>query len=79
MPRTMTNAAIDYLKASGATAISVVAIDGVCTFHVGHKTDPHAVLIQWLPETVTASIVKQGRPDAGKHLTPKPPRNREMA
>ena len=55
----MTKAAIDYLKASGATAISVVAIDGVCTFHVGHKIDPHAVLIQWLPETVAASIVKQ--------------------
>jgi hypothetical protein len=30
MPRTMTKAAIDYLKASGATAISVVAIGGVC-------------------------------------------------
>jgi len=67
MPRTMTKAAIDYLKASGATAISVVAIDGVCTFHVGHKIDPHAVLIQWLPETVAASIVKQARRDAGKH------------
>jgi hypothetical protein len=41
MPRTMTKAAIDYLKASGATAISVVAIDGVCTFHVGHIERPN--------------------------------------
>jgi hypothetical protein len=33
-------AAIAYLIASGATAISIVEHDGVCSFHVGHKIDP---------------------------------------
>jgi hypothetical protein len=39
--------------------------DGVCVFHVGHKIDPHAVSVQWLPETKVRAIVKQARRDAG--------------
>jgi hypothetical protein len=66
MPRTMTNAAIDYLKASGAIAISVVEIDGVCTFQIGVKISPHAIEAQWLPETAASAIVKRARCDAGK-------------
>jgi hypothetical protein len=46
-----TKVAIAYLTASGATAITIVETDGVCSFHVGHKIDPHAVSVQWLPET----------------------------
>jgi hypothetical protein len=56
----------DYLKASGATAISVVAIDGVCSFHAGHKIDPGAVSIHWLREEQAAALVKQARHDAGR-------------
>jgi hypothetical protein len=28
-------------------------------FRVGHKIDPHAVLIQWLPETKARAIIKR--------------------
>jgi hypothetical protein len=59
-------AARDYLKASGASAISVVAIDGVCTFHTGHKIDPKAVAVYWLPEANATLLVKQARHDAGR-------------
>ena len=34
-------------------------------FHVGHKIDPHAVSIQWLPETKARVIIKRARRDAG--------------
>lgn len=60
-----TKAAIEYLVASGATAISITEQDGVCAFHVGHKIDPHAVSIQWVLETQARAIVKQARRDAG--------------
>jgi hypothetical protein len=56
----------DYLKASGATSISVVAIDGVCTFQAGHKIDTNAVSVFWLTETVAAAVVKTARQLAGK-------------
>jgi hypothetical protein len=36
-----TKAAIKYLEASGATAISVIEADTGCTFRVGTKIDPH--------------------------------------
>jgi hypothetical protein len=65
-PRTMTKAAIQYLVASGATAISVVDLDGVCTFQIAVKINAHAVETQWLPETAAPAIVKQARHDAGK-------------
>jgi hypothetical protein len=60
-----TKAAIAYLTASGATAITVTEIDGVCSFHVGHKIDPRAVAVQWLPETTARAIVKLARRHAG--------------
>ena len=59
-------AARDYLKASGASAISVVAIDGVCTFQAGHKIDPNAVSTHWVREEQAAALVKQARHDAGR-------------
>jgi hypothetical protein len=59
--------ALDYLKASGATAICIVDLEGSCTFRIGHKIDPDAVVIEWLPEIVAASIVKQAKREAGKH------------
>jgi hypothetical protein len=61
-----TKAAINYLIASGATAISIAEIDGVCSFHVGSKIDPRAVTVQWLPETNARAILKLARKHAGK-------------
>src|SRR5437879_6258403 len=61
-----TKAAINYLIASGAVAISITEHDGVCAFHLGHKIDPHAVSVQWLPETQALAIVRQARRDAGR-------------
>ena len=49
-----TKAAVEYLIAFGATAITIVEIDGVCAFHTGHKIDPRAVSVQWLPEMQAA-------------------------
>jgi hypothetical protein len=46
-----TRAACNYLIASGATAISIVEIGGVSSFHVGSKIDPRAVSVQWLTES----------------------------
>jgi hypothetical protein len=61
-----TKAAINYLIASGAVAITITEHDGVCSFNVGHKIDPHAVSVQWLPETQARAIVRQARRDAGR-------------
>jgi hypothetical protein len=44
-------AALAYLAASGATAITITEHDGVCAFRLGSKIDPRAVMVQWLPET----------------------------
>jgi hypothetical protein len=60
-----TKAAIKYLEASGATAITIVEIDGVCSFHVGSKIDPHAVSVQWLPAAKARSIAMKARNLAG--------------
>jgi hypothetical protein len=60
-----TKAAIEYLKASGATAITITEHDGVCSFHIGHRIDPHAVSIQWVPEAGARAIIRQARRNAG--------------
>jgi hypothetical protein len=49
---------MEYLAASGATAISIIEIDGVCTFRVGTKIDPRAVSVQW----ITEANARAGRP-----------------
>jgi hypothetical protein len=56
--------ATDYLAASGATAIAVTEIDGICTFRIGHKVD-FAISVQWALSTMAKSIVKQARLNAG--------------
>jgi hypothetical protein len=61
----MTKAATQYLVASGATAISVIDLDGVCTFQIGVKIGPDAVETQWLPERAAPAIVKRARHNAG--------------
>ena len=58
-------AAIAYLIASGATAISIVEHDDTCTFRIGNKIDPRAVSVQWVLEPQARAIVKQARKIAG--------------
>jgi hypothetical protein len=52
-------AAINHLIASGATAIMITEHDGVCSFSCRLQDRPHAVLIQWLPETKARAIIKR--------------------
>jgi hypothetical protein len=59
-----TRAALAYLTASGATAITITEVDGVCTFHVGSKIDPRAS-VQWLPEANARAVMLKGRRVAG--------------
>ncbi len=61
-----TKVAINYLIASGATAITIAEIDGVCTFHVGSKIDPRAVSVQWIAEVNARTVVRQARKLAGE-------------
>ncbi len=56
-----TKAAIEYLVASGATAITITEHDGVCSFHVGHKFDLRAVSVQWVLQAQAREIVKLAR------------------
>ena len=61
-----TKAAIKYLEASGATAITITEHDGTtATFHVGGKIDPRAVSVQWLPQMNARAVVKLARRHAG--------------
>jgi hypothetical protein len=58
-------AAITYLIASGATAISIVEIEGACAFRLGHKIDPNAIAVHWLNRPNAMAISRQARRDAG--------------
>src|SRR5260370_19634436 len=71
-----TKAAIKYLEASGATAITIVEIDGVCSFHVGSKIDLHAVSVQWLPEANARAVARQAASMLAKARTPQRRRGR---
>jgi hypothetical protein len=62
-----TNGAIKYLVASGATAISIVEIDGVCTFRIGTTIDPNAVEIYWLAAVQAKPLARLARKEAGRH------------
>jgi hypothetical protein len=61
-----TRAAVAYLEASGATAITITEHDGVCAFRVGHKIDPDAVAIFWIMEADAKPVVARARKLAGK-------------
>jgi hypothetical protein len=60
-----TKAAVAYLVASGATAISIVEIEGACAFRLGHKIDPNAISVHWLNRTNAMAISRQARKHAG--------------
>jgi hypothetical protein len=55
-------AALAYLTASGATAISVLD-DG--TIKAGSKLDRHAAMVWWLPEASAIAVSRQARKIAG--------------
>jgi hypothetical protein len=61
-----TRAAIAYLIASGATAISVIENETGCTYRVGTRIDPRAASVHWLPEAKAKPVLKAARKHAGK-------------
>ncbi|KQT12890.1 MULTISPECIES: hypothetical protein [unclassified Bradyrhizobium] len=61
-----TKAAIKYLVATGATAISILARDGACEIRVGTKIDPHAISVVWLREPNAIAVSRQARREAGE-------------
>jgi hypothetical protein len=64
--RSTDRAAIAYLIASGATAISVIENETGCTFRVGTKLDARAASVHWLRETEARAVMKAARKHAGK-------------
>jgi hypothetical protein len=62
-----TKAAINYLVASGATAISIVEIEGGCAFRLGHKIDPNAVEIYWLTAAQAKPLARLARKEVARH------------
>ena len=62
-----TKAAVAYLAASGATAISLIEVDGVCTISIWLKIDPHALSVQW----VSARPLLVGAKRSSSLATPK--------
>jgi hypothetical protein len=61
-----TKAAIAYLAASGATAITITEVDGVCTFRIGTKLLARSVAIFWIMEVDAKPVVASARKIAGK-------------
>jgi hypothetical protein len=63
---TDTKAAVAYLIASGAVAISIVENETGCAFRIGTKIDPRAASVHWLPEAKARPVLKAARRGAGK-------------
>jgi hypothetical protein len=61
-----TKAAINYLVASGTTAINLTEADGVCAFHIGSKMIARSVAIFWIMEVDAKPVVTSARKIAGK-------------
>jgi hypothetical protein len=61
-----TKAAIAYLIASGATAISVIENVTGCVFRIGTKIDPRAASVHWLREAQAKPVMNAARRIAGK-------------
>jgi hypothetical protein len=61
-----TKAAIAYLIASGATAISIIENETGCAFRVGIKIDARAAVVHWLREGEATAVMRQARRLAGK-------------
>ena len=67
-----TKAAINYLEASGATAITITitAVDGVCSFRVGSKLLARSVAIFWIMQVDAKPVVTSARKIAGTRTSP---------
>jgi hypothetical protein len=61
-----TKAAIAYLTASGAVAISVIATETGCTFRIGTKMLARSVATFWIMEVDSKPVVTSARKIAGK-------------
>ncbi len=61
-----TKAAIKYLVATGATAISILERGGACEIRVGTKINPHAISVSWLQEPNAIAVSRQARREAGE-------------
>jgi hypothetical protein len=55
-----TKAAIRYLEASGATAISVIETETGFAFRVGTKLDPRAHVVFWIkkPDAIRVALAR---------------------
>jgi hypothetical protein len=61
-----TRAAIKYLEASGASAITITEVDGVCTFRIGSKMLARSVATYWIMLVDAKRVVDRARKIAGK-------------
>ena len=61
-----TKAAINYLIASGATAVQIVEIGRIVAFYTSTTIKPDAVAIHWLPHASARPVLKLARGRAGK-------------
>ena len=61
-----TKAAVAYLIASGATAITIIENVTGCTFRVGTKISRRAAVVMWLREDEATALLKAARRRAGK-------------
>lgn len=61
-----TRAAVAYLIASGATAISIIENETGCTFRVGTKLDARAAVVHWLREDEATAVMRKARKLAGR-------------
>jgi hypothetical protein len=64
--RSDTKAAIAYLIASGATAITIIENVAGCSFKVGSKISARAAVVYWLREDEARELLKAARRRAGK-------------
>jgi hypothetical protein len=61
-----TKAAIAYLIASGATAITIVENVKGCSFQVGSKISARAAVVYWLREDEATAVMRKARKLAGR-------------
>jgi hypothetical protein len=64
-----TRAALAYLAASGATAISIVEIAIGHVFGIGNKIDQDAAMVYWTSEPLAKPVAHRARKFAGEDPT----------
>jgi hypothetical protein len=64
--RSADRAAIAYLIASGATAISIIENETGCAFRVGTKIDARAAVVHWLAADKAGPVMRKARKLAGR-------------